>query len=128
MKRIGIALTIMISLALLATWHTVTLRGITEELTGHLTRAEEQVEQNDWDAADALTLRALGTWESQDFYLHAVLRHEDTDAILAGFHQVLAYLEGGEQQPSEYAAANAQLITLIGLLLEEETPTLKNIL
>lgn len=128
MKRIGIALALLAALGLLSAWHTAALGRITEELTGHLTRAEEQVEQDDWDAADALTRRALAAWESHGFYLHAVLRHEDTDAILSGFHQVLAYLEGGEPQPSEYAAANAQLLTLIGLLLEEEMPTLKNIL
>ena len=128
MKRIGIALSIILTLALLSLWHTACLRRLTEELTDLLTRAEEQVEQDDWLAADALTRRALAAWEGHDFYLHAVLRHEDADAILTGFHQTLAYLEGDEPQPSEYAAANAQLITLVRLLLEEETPTLKNIL
>lgn len=128
MKRIGIALAILLSMTLLSAWHTAALRGITEELTAHLTRAQEKVEQNDWHAADALTRRALCTWQSHDFYLHTVLRHEDTDAILSAFYQALAYLEGGEPQPSEYAATNAQLITFIELLLEEETPTLKNIL
>ena len=128
MKRIAIALGIILSLALLALWHTAALRHVTTELIDLLTQAEEQVARDDWPAANALTRRALVAWEGHDFYLHAVLRHEDADAILTGFHEVLAYLEGDEPQPSEYAAANARLITFLRLLLEEETPALKNIL
>lgn len=128
MKRIGIALAILLLLAGFSAWHVRSLSHFTEGLTDLLLQAEQQVSQENWTGAEALTRQALADWEARDFYLHTTMRHEDTDAILTGFHQVLAYLEGKEHQPAEYAAANAQLITSIELLLEAETPTLKNIL
>ena len=128
MKRIGIALTILLLLAGFSGWHVLSLSNFTKELTDLLVQAEHQVSRENWAGAETLTRQALVTWQSRDFYLHATMRHEDTDTILAGFHQVLAYLEGKEHQPSEYAAANAQLITAIELLAEAEIPTPKNIL
>ena len=42
--------------------------------------------------------------------------------------EALAFLEGGEKQPAEYAAVNARLLAQLGLLVEAELPTLTNIL
>ena len=42
--------------------------------------------------------------------------------------EALAFLEGGEKQPAEYAAVNARLLTQLGLLVEAELPSLTNLL
>lgn len=128
MKRIGIALALILLMAGLFLFHIQCLGHLTNNLADLLTQAEQQVSRDDWPAAESLTRQALDLWESNDFYLHSTMRHTDIDAILVHFHQVLAYLEGGEHQPAEYAAANAQLIREIELLWEAELPTLQNIL
>ncbi len=56
------------------------------------------------------------------------LRHTDTDAIQISMDEALAFLEGGEKQPAEYAAVNARLLTQLELLVEAELPTLTNLL
>ena len=61
-------------------------------------------------------------------YLHITLRHGDMDAVLISMDEALAFLEGGERQPSEYAAVNARLLTQLALLVEAELPTLSNLL
>lgn len=128
MKRICVALSLILVLAALSTWHVVRLSHFTQELNSLLTQAQEHVEGDDWQQAEALTRQALEQWEDNAFYLHTTMHHEDIDAILNAFHETLAYLEGQERQPAEYAAANARLLTQLALLLEAEQPTLKNLL
>ncbi len=128
MKRIWISLALILVMAALATWHVVHLTQLTSQLTDLLTQAEQQVRQGDWAQAEALTREAQEQWDAHAFYFHATMHHEDIDAVLISFHEVLAYLEGQEQQPAEYAAANSRLMTQIALLLEGELPSFKNLL
>lgn len=128
MKRLYAALGLLALLAALCTVHTVYLDHFTEELSDILSRAQEQVEREDWEEADRLTRQAREIWVDHEGYLHTTLRHADIDAILISFDETLAFLGAGERQSAEYASANARLITQIGLLLESELPTLTNIL
>ena len=115
-------------MAALSGLHIWRLSGLVEELTGLLTQAQEQVELENWEEAARLTRRAQDRWADQDGYLHFTLRHADTDAIQISMEEVLAFLEGGEKQPAEYAAVNARLLTQLGLLAEAELPSLTNLL
>ncbi len=128
MRRIAVSVGILLLLAALSLAHVSRLRGLTEELDGLLAQAGESVEREDWAGAEALTRRALEKWEENDFYLHATLRHSEVDAVLCAFHETLAFLQGEERQPAEYAAANARLRVQIRLLAEEELPTPQNML
>lgn len=128
MKRLWIAAALILGLAGLSCVHVRYLRHFTGELTGLLTQAQTQVAEEQWDKAAELTQQAADLWAQNAFYLHTTLRHDDIDAVLSSFREVLAFLGGQEQQPAEYAAANARLITQLELLLESELPTLKNLL
>lgn len=128
MKRLWIAAAIITLLAVLAGAHASCLRGLTQELDALLEEAGARVSDGDWSGAESLTRQALEEWEGSAFYLHSTLRHEDIDDVLTAFHETLAFLEGQERQPAEYASANARLRVRIGLLLEAELPSLKNIL
>ena len=128
MKRLYVALGLIVLLALLCGVHTVYLARFTDELTGLLTQAQEQVERDDWESAFQLTEQAKKRWVGNDGYLHITLRHADIDAILVSFDEALAFLHGNEHQPAEYAAVNAKLLTQLALLLEEELPTITNLL
>ena len=128
MKRLCVSLGLIAVLAVLCGVHTVYLGRFTDELSGLLFQAQEQVERGDWEGATRLTQHAKEQWVARDGYLHIALRHADIDAILVSFDETLAFLQGNERQSAEYAAVNARLITQLGLLLEAELPTLTNVL
>ncbi len=128
MRRLYVPLGLLVLLTVLCTIHTVYLDHFTGELSDLLSRAQEQVEREDWEEADRLTRQAKEIWVEHEGYLHTTLRHTDIDAILISFDEALAFLRAGERQSAEYAAVNARLITQIGLLLESELPSLTNLL
>ena len=128
MKRLYVSLGLIAVLAALCGVHTVYLGRFTSQLTGLLTQAQEQVEHNDWEGATRLTRQAKEQWVDNEGYLHITLRHADVDAILVSFDETLAFLQGSEHQPAEYAAVNARLLTQLALLLEAELPTITNLL
>ncbi|MDE6281879.1 MAG: DUF4363 family protein [Oscillospiraceae bacterium] len=128
MKRLYLSIGLIALLAVLSGLHTWQLNRVTGQLTNLLTQAQELVEQEDWEGAARLTRQAKERWMECEGYLHITLRHADTDAIQVSMDEALAFLEGGEKQPAEYAAVNARLLTHLKLLVEAELPTLANLL
>ena len=128
MKRLYVSLGLIVLLALLCGAHTLYLSRFTDELSGLLTQAQEQVERGDWEGAIQVTRQAQKQWVNNEGYLHITLRHADIDAILVSFDEALAFLQASEHQNAEYAAVNAKLLTQLALLLEAELPTITNLL
>ncbi len=127
MHRLWISLAVLAALACAGFGNTCYLGGLTGELTGRLERAQDCAAQGDWETAAEETDAALRRWNSREGYLHTVLQHRDTDEILLGFQQVQQLIDHHEDS-EEYAAANAVLITRIGLLHEMEQLNWKNLL
>ncbi len=128
MKRLYISAALIILIGALSGVHIWLLGRFTGELAELLTQAQAQVELEDWEQAARLTRQAKERWVDHEGYLHITLRHGDMDAVLISMDEALAFLEGGERQPSEYAAVNARLLTQLALLVEAELPTLSNLL
>ena len=128
MKRFYVSLGLIALLAVLSGVHTIHLGRFTDRLTALLCQAQEQVEHGDWDSATQLTRQAKEQWMEHEGYLYVTLRHADIDAVLVSFDEALAFLQGSEHQPAEYAAVNARLLTQLALLVEAELPTLTNLL
>ena len=128
MKRLYVSLSLIALLALLCGAHTLYLSRFTDELSGLLIQAREQVERGDWEGAIRVTRQAQKQWADNEGYLHITLRHADIDAILISFDEALAFLQADEHQSAEYAAVNAKLLTQLALLLEAELPTITNLL
>ena len=128
MRRLWISVGLIALMAALSGLHIWHLNDFTGQLTAQLTRAQELAEQEDWEGAARLTRQAKDRWTGHEGYLHITLRHADIDAILVSLDETLAFLEGAEKQPAEYAAANARLLTQLGLLVEAELPTITNLL
>lgn len=126
MKRLWIALALMVVVFCAIMVNSHYLGKLTGELTGLLAQAEAEAEADRWAEAEELTQAASRLWEDQDFYLHVMLRHSDTDQIHTLFQEVGEFLQ--YQKQGEYSAANARLITLLELLYEAEQLTLKNVL
>lgn len=127
MRRVWISLAVLALLIGSALCNTHYLNTFTEGLANLLIEAEACVVDGDWDAAADKTEAALDRWKSRETYLHMVLRHADTDEVLLSFHEVRQFLSTREAG-GEYSAANAKLITRIGLLCEMEQLNLKNLL
>ena len=126
MHRLWISVAVLIALFCATLYNTHYMHGYTDELISLLTEAENSADQGDWEAAAKKTDAALERWHGNEGYLHVVLQHRDTDEILLNFQEVrqlIAHREDG----GEYAAANAKLITRIGLLHEMEQLSWKNL-
>ena len=125
MKRLWIALAILVAIfgasLLSAHW----LDGFTGRLTGLLDHADQAAQVGDWDAASALTAQAARIWQQHSGSLHVVLRHADIDQVHISFEETQKLLDAREL--GEYAAANARLTIQLGLLREAEQLTLQNL-
>lgn len=126
MKRLWISLTLLAVMLGASLGSAYYLRQLSDSLTQRLQAAEEMAERGIWEQASLITQQCLDDWNSHDTYLHIVSRHADTDQILISFRSVLQYLKLEEMD--EYAAANLDLITKIGLLAEMEQADWLNVL
>lgn len=126
MKRLWIAIGILAAVFAATLYNAHYLNNFTTQLSDILTRAETRAEAGDWEAARTLTQQADRLWNDRTLYLHIFLRHGDTDDVEMGFHEVSALIQA--EQHGEYSAANARLVSEIGLLYEAEQLSLKNVL
>ncbi|WP_251444951.1 DUF4363 family protein [Vermiculatibacterium agrestimuris] len=126
MKRIWIALAILLAVLCATLYHSVYLSHFTQDLSSLLEAAETEAESGDWDKAAALTQTAQDKWAQRECYLHITLRHDVTDNIYTDFREVWEFLHC--QESGEYSAANARLIAGLELLSEAERLTLQNVL
>ena len=127
MRRLWISLAALSALFCLTLCNSYYLKNYTQGLSQLLTEAEICVTLDDWDAAADKTAAALDRWKSRETCLHMILQHRDTDEVLLSFQEV-RQLIAHQEHGGEYSAANARLITQIGLLSEMEELNLKNIL
>ena len=126
MKREWLAVALLVALAALATWHTLSVNALTGELTAVLAQAESLAEAEDWDRARVLTEEARSRWDKAGFRLHVTLDHAAVDEVSVDFAETLEFLD--LQERGEYSAANARLMERLYLLGEMERPILANLL
>lgn len=127
MRRLFTVVTVLLALFVLTLCSSRYLEGYTGRLIVLLRQAEVCTADEDWDAAADKTEAALELWRQRETYLHMVLQHRDADEVLLGFQEVLQLIDHREDG-GEYAAANAKLITRIGLLSEMERLSWKNVM
>ena len=126
MRRLWIAvalLALMLGGALTNAWYS---QHLTSRMGEQLRQAQAMTEEEQWAEAVSLTRTVYDSWQAHHFYLHVTMRHSDTDQILRSFRAVLEYLE--LEEPDQYNAANADLITQLELLAEMEQVSLTNVL
>lgn len=126
MKRLWIAAALLLALlgaSLLNGWYAEKLTG---EMRKQLGQAQAWAQQGIWSRAEAVTRQVYEDWQRRHFYFHTTMRHSDTDQVLRGFRTVLEYVR--LQEPDQYYAANADLMTQLELLAEMEQPVVANVL
>ena len=126
MKRLYLALAILILIFSGALYHTHFLSRVTGDLSARLRAAEPRVEDDDWEEARHLTDQAAALWEEHSLYFHVFLRHNDTGEVETLFREVHSALRQEDQE--EYALTNARLQARLNLLREGERFILKNVL
>lgn len=126
MKRLVIAISILLLIFVLTLSHSFYISSFTRELTVLLENAEGNAEKGDWRSAEKLTQTALEKWEKKGTYLHILLQHSDNDSVYTNFQVVNEFIQC--QEAGEYSAANARLIAELELLAEAEQLTLQNVL
>lgn len=126
MKRLTAAFAILMLLLGASLALGRSMERLAEDYTQQLRTAQQLAEQGDWAQARTITQRVYQQWEKKSFFLHALLRHDDTDQILISFRAVEQYLQ--LQEMDQYAAANATLIVQLELLAEMEQATVENVL
>lgn len=126
MKRIWIALTLLILVLASALGNSYYVFRFTNDTVDLLSEAETMADTERWDRAEELTEFARHGWADHETYLHVFLRHSDVDSIEVCFEEVLAFLR--RREIGEYSAANARLIQELKLLANGEHLSLGNIL
>ena len=126
MKRLWTAAAILAVLMGGALWNAWYAERLTGGMIQQLKQAQERTAQGDWEGAAKLSGQAFQCWQDHEVYLHILMRHSDTDEILSSFRALEQYL--ALEETDQYTAANAELMTQLGLLSEMEQPSWENIL
>ena len=126
MKRLWISVVLLLLIlagSLCNAWYA---KQLIDDMGERLYLSQSLARQGRWEDALAITQEVYDQWQSLHFYLHSTMRHSDTDQILRGFRTVMEYLR--LEEPDQYNAANADLITQLELLAEMEQPSVVNVL
>ena len=126
MRRLWCSLALLVLLLTAAVGNSLYLTHLTGTITDLLEEAQGMAQEEDWEAADALTREALAHWQDRDLYLYTTLRHADTDEVYTGFREAEGFLRTRESR--EYAASTARLIARLELVASMEQLSLKNLL
>ena len=124
MRRLWLSLALLGLIFAATVGNSLYLRHLTETITGLLEEAQVQAQEEDWEAAAALTEEALEHWQDRELY--TTLRHADTDEVYTSFREVEGFLR--TREPQEYAASNARLIARLELVASMEQFSLQNLL
>ena len=125
-KQLAAAMALLIVLLGCSLGNAWYAQRLTKAIAKPLEQAQHLARVDRWEEAAKLTQGAYDNWNGHHFYLHAVLRHSDTDQILRSFRATLEYLK--LEELDQYAAANADLVAQLELLAEMEQATLVNVL
>jgi len=124
MKRLWIALALIVAINLASGWALYRIAGITEDLTGRLDQILKAAQQQDQNA-QSLTEELLESWRAQEATLERYIHHEALDLITGEMARLPVYAGYGEY--SALAAEAARLRELLWHTYEAERPSLGNI-
>ena len=93
MKRLWAAVSILAALLAAALGTGWWVDGLTADYVSRLEQAQAMSERGDWERAAQVTGGVYRNWQERSFWLHALLRHSDTDQVLLLFRSVEEYLK-----------------------------------
>ena len=126
MKRLWIALAILLAILVGSLANIRYVTRVSNQLVDTLNQAERLAEAGDWHSARTLTCQAQEQWEAHSGILYITLCHATADQVNTGFREVLELIQ--QEAAEEYSAANGVLIAEVEHLAEVEQLSLANLL
>ena len=126
MKKYALPLGLLAGILLLSLWNGAAMGRVTEELCTSLTQCSDLGRAENWESAAKILEKTYQDWSHHQVYLHIVLQHDAVDGAEAMFHRAMAFAK--TQEPSEFSAELAGLISQLHLLAEMEQLSVRNIL
>lgn len=126
MKKYALPLGLLAGILLLSLWNGAAMRRVTEELCTPLAQCSDLGQEENWQTAAEILEKTYQDWSRHQVYLHIVLQHDAVDGAEAMFHRAMAFAK--TQEPSEFSAELAGLISQLHLLAEMEQLSVRNIL
>lgn len=100
--------------------------GKTEQWQSQLRASAALAAEEDWDAAAALLEESYADWSARQTWLHIVIRHDVINSAEAMYRRAMAF--AAEEEPGEFQAETADLISQLRFVAEMERFHVKNIL
>ena len=107
MKRLWAAVSILAALLAAALGTGWWVDGLTADYVSRLEQAQAMSERGDWERAAQVTGGVYRNWQERSFWLHALLRHSDTDQVLLLFRSVEDGPVRSRQRPAHRPAGAA---------------------
>ena len=127
MKRgYWIPLGILGTILTLALWNDKEISGRADRWQTQLQYAQQSAREEDWHNASAALEDSYADWSACQVWLHIVAEHDVIDDAEAMYQRAAAF--AATEEPSEFQAEMADLLSQIRLLAETERLRLENIL
>lgn len=126
MKKWLLPLGVLVLLFALALWNGAAMDRVTGQLCDTLSQCSALGKAEKWDGASEVLQQAYQDWTRHQEYLHIVLEHDAVDGAEAMFQRAMAF--AATEEPTEFCAEIAGLISQLSLLSEMERLSIKNIL
>lgn len=126
MKKWMLPLGVLVLLFALSLWNSASMDRVTGQLCDTLSQCSALGKAEKWDGASEVLQQTYQDWTRHQVYLHIVLEHSAVDGAEAMFHRAMAFAV--TEEPSEFCAEIAGLISQLSLLAEMEQLSIKNIL
>lgn len=126
MKKYALPLGVLAGILILSLWNGAAMARVTEGLCTSLAQCSDLGQAEQWDQAAQILENAYQDWSGHQVYLHIVLEHDAVDGAEAMFRRAMSFAK--TQEPSEFHAELAGLISQLRLLAEMERLSIQNIL
>lgn len=121
-----VPLTILAGIFVFSLWNDVAVQKNTARWSTQLQQAVQLIPSENWDAIESALQNSYADWQTRQTYLHIVLEHDTIHDADAMYRRAFAFIKA--RDPKELQAELADLQDQLGLLVEMERLSLKNIL
>ncbi len=125
MKRVTIAVLILLGVLVASVGNGIYLTRSTQEVSALLEKTTAAIGEEDWASALTLTEEAEQCWMAANFYHHIVLHVDSLEEISVGFGELRQFLQA--QDEAEAAVASDRLANRLRMTAYAEQLRLENI-
>lgn len=117
---------LLLAMILAAVWNSHAIETKTDAWGARLQMAGQLAGQGNWSAAEDTLQAAHADWSAHQIWLRTTIRHDGIDSAEKLYRRAMSFAK--TQEPDEFQAEIAELLTDLSLLAEAERLSLRNIL